>query len=378
MIRVGLNARLLHDPSLRGWNRYARNLAAALPGQGVELVLYTDRPLDPSHLAALPAGSYTVRQSPRLIYPVWEQRWLPRQCGRDGVAVLHSPFNFGLPWSSPCPRVLTLHDAIDQVQARRSGRKERWTPAALYHWAARTRADRIITVSEHAKGDLVSVLGVPPVRIRVIPEAADPGFLVPVSREDGARARGRHGLASPYVFYVGGWEERKNVPFLVRAFAAARLDGVDLVLAGGRDEQRAALAELARECGVAERVRLLGWVEEADLPALYSEALCFVYPSLYEGFGLQLVEAMALGAPTLASRATSLPEVLGTGGELFDPARPDALAALLRRVALEPEYRLDLSHRARRRSEDFSWSKTAERTRAVYDEVIRVPSHSSP
>ena len=328
---VGFNARLLASPDLRGWNRYASNLLAALPAQGVRLVLYSDRPLHESHLVRLPAGSFETRVSPSLRYPVWEQRWLPRQCQRDRVDVLHTPFHFGLPWWSPCPRVLTLHDAIDHAYyARRTPWRTRWSPSALrdrwYQWSARVRAERIITVSTHAKGDLIRVLGLPGSKITVIPEAADPRFHAPIAPEDRERARGRHGLARPYVFYVGGWEERKNIPFLVRAFAAAALDGVELVLAGGRDDQRAALAALVEECGMAERIRLLGWVEDADLPALYAEALCYVNPSEYEGFGLQLCEAMATGCPTLAAHATSLPEVLGSGGETFDLANTDALA----------------------------------------------------
>ena len=113
-MKVAFNARLLQDPGLRGWSRYTINLLAELPGLGIDLFLYSDRPLHENHLSRLPVGSYQVRvQASR--YAIWEQVWLPRQCGRDGVAVLHCPLNFGLPWSSPCPRVLTLHDAIAQA-----------------------------------------------------------------------------------------------------------------------------------------------------------------------------------------------------------------------------------------------------------------------
>ncbi len=372
---VGFNARLLASPDLRGWNRYTTNLLAALPAQGVQLVLYSDRPLHESHLARLPAGSFETRVAPRMRYSVWEQHWLPRQCRRDRIDVLHTPFHFGLPWRSPCPRVLTLHDAIDQAYyAKRTPSRARWTPSALrdrwYQWSARVCAERIITVSTHAKGDLVSVLGLPESKITIIPEAADPRFHAPIASEDRVRVRERYGLTQLYVFYVGGWEERKNLPFLIRAFGAAGIHGVELVLAGGRDDQRAALDALAAEYGMAARVRLLGWVEDADLPALYAEALCYVNPSEYEGFGLQLCEAMAVGCPTLAARATSLPEVLGSGGETFDLTNTDALMELLRRVAKDSSYRAELAQRARERSHDFSWSRTAERTAAVYRELL--------
>lgn len=382
-MRVGVNARLLHAPDLRGWNRYTVNLLAGLPALGVELVLYADRPVHPAHLSRLPAGGYTVRVGGVRPYAAWEQVWLPRACGRDRVDVLHAPANFGLPWSSPCPRVLTLHDAIDQVYyAPRAGLRQRWALPALRgrlaHWVARTRAERVITVSGHARGDLVGRLGVPAGKVRVIPEAADPGFLGPVGADRRAAARSRLGLARPYVFYVGGWEGRKNLPFLVRAFAAAGLEGVELVLAGGRDGQRAALAGLADGLGVGDRLRLLGWVEDDDLPALYAEALCFAYPSEYEGFGLQLCEAMAVGCPVLAARATCLPEVLGVGGETFDLETPDGLADLLRRVATGPGFRDELARRARGRSADFSWPRAAEATAAVYRELTHGPRRDEP
>jgi glycosyltransferase involved in cell wall biosynthesis len=375
-MRIGFNARLLHAPDLRGWNRYTVNLLAALPDLGVEPVLYADRPVHPSHLARLPAGAYQVRVGSVRPYALWEQFWLPTRAGLDRVAVLHAPANFGLPWSCPCPRVLTLHDAIPQVYyGPRMSPRERWSPGALRsrasHWVARTCAERVLTVSGHARDDLVGRLGLPAGNVRVTPEAADPAFSEPVGPGRRAGARARHGLGRPYVFYVGGWEGRKNLPFLVRGFAeaGADLDGVDLVLAGGRDAERAGLAALADRLGVGGRVRLLGWVDEADLPALYAEALVFAYPSEYEGFGLQLCEAMAAGCPALAARATCLPDVLGPGGETFALDDPGQLAGLLRRVATDRAFRDDLAARARARAADFSWSRTAELTVAVYREL---------
>jgi glycosyltransferase involved in cell wall biosynthesis len=370
-MKVAFNARLLHSPELRGWNRYTINLLAELPALGVEPLLYVDRPVHADHLARLPEGSYTVRVSPPMRYFAWEQRWLPRQCRADGADVLHTPLNFGLPWSSPCPRVLTLHDAISHTfENRRVSWRQRLSPGSLrsdfHHWVARTRAHRVITVSEHSKADLIRALGIPAGKIDVTYEAADAHFHAPVPDDLRRRAREAHGLTRPYVFYIGGWEARKNIPFLVRAFAEAKIEGVDLVLAGGRSGEKAELSRLAETLGVTDRLRLLGWVDDADLPALYAEALAFVYPSAYEGFGLQLCEAMATGCPALASRATSLPEVLGKGGDTFSLESTGELSGLLRRVVNDDDYRRELSRRARARSEEFSWRLTAEETLAVY------------
>jgi glycosyltransferase involved in cell wall biosynthesis len=378
-LRVGFNARLLFDPAIRGWNRYTINLLAELPALGVELVLYSDRPIHDVYLDRLPPGSFTTRVRPGLRLPIWEHRWLPRQCKDDGVDLFHAPFNYGLPWSTHCPRVLTLHDAIDFIYYRRRlGLRERFSRdnlrTVLDHALARARAHHILTVTEHARGDIVSYLKVPARKVSVTYEAADPHFHAPITPKARSRARSHHSLPARYVFYVGGWEGRKNVPFLVRGLAAAGLPDVSLVLAGGRREQRSALMDLARELGLGDRLHLLDWVEEEDLPALYAEALAFAYPSEYEGFGLQLCESMAVGCPTLAARATCLPEVLGDGGATFSLDDTAELAALLRRVATDDAFRDDLSVRAFARSASFSWRRTAEGTVAVYRDLLRLPS----
>ena len=375
-MRIAFNATSLVDPHPRGWARYTINLLVALTRHGVRPILLARGLLNPDLLARLPAGSFEVETAPPMFYSRWEQWWIPRTCRAIRADLYHCPFNFGVPAVCPVPRVLTLHDAIDRVYyAPRTPWQQRFTKGGIisrtYLLIARTVAERVITVSEHARGDLVRRLRLRPDRVTVVPEAADPAFLEPVSEaaKDGVRAKWE--LRRPYVFYVGGWEERKNIPFLLRGFAAARLTGVEVVLAGGRAEQRAELGQLAAQLGIADRLRLLGFVPDLDLPALYAAALGFVYPSQYEGFGLQLVEAMAVGCPVLAARATCLPEVLGAGGETFTLADPGELAVQLRHLATDPGYRASLFERARQRAKDFSWDRTAEATRSVYEEVLR-------
>jgi glycosyltransferase involved in cell wall biosynthesis len=374
-LRVAFNARGLSDATLRGWTRYTVNLLAELSRQGIELYLYTDKRLHEDHLSRLMPETYRVVESPPMRYVKWEQVWLPRQCAANEVDILHTPINFGLPWRSPCLRVMTLHDAIDFVYYR--ARTRWWKKLApddiksyLYHRISAANADRIITVSNHAKTDLVSRLGLAAEKIDVIYEAAEARFSEPLAQETIEKIRLQYDLPSKYVFYVGGWEARKNIPFLLKSFAAADLPGVSLVLAGGKDAEMRELTELSRSLSIGTRIRLLGWVHERDLPALYSGAWCFVYPSEYEGFGLQLCEAMAAGCPTLAARATSLPEVLGAGGETFALDSPDELIGLLRRLSQDDSYRSDLSRRARLRSTDFSWASTASHTIGIYESAL--------
>jgi glycosyltransferase involved in cell wall biosynthesis len=374
-LRVGFNAYLQASPTMRGWVRYTVNLLAALPAHGVRPILYSNAAVHPAHLARLPPGSFEVRVAPPMRYLAWENTWVPRQLRTDRIDVFHCPMNYGMPWFTPCPRVLTLHDAIDQIYyLLQASWRARWRPSSirirLVNWAARARAHEIITVSEHAKGDIVNYLRVPAQRVSVVYEAADPLFHLPVDPQAAAAVREKRGLHRPYFLYLGGWEKRKNVPFLLRGFAAAGFSGAELVLAGGKEEERAALTALAAELGCADRVSLLGFVPDAELPALYAGALAFVYPSEYEGFGLQVCEAMAVGCPVLVARATSLPEIAGSGGETFALDETAELAGLLRRVACDDAFREDLAVRAKARSADFSWDKSAAETVAVYRRVI--------
>jgi glycosyltransferase involved in cell wall biosynthesis len=375
-LRIGFNAYLLNAPAVRGWNRYTINLLEELGRLDLKLVLYARQPIHPDYLDRLPAGSFEVITAPASGYLAWQERWLPERCRLDRIDVFHCPMNYGLPWSTPCPRVLTLHDAIDFIYyGRRRSLRDRLRPAAiktdLLHLTARTRADRIITVSQHACDDIVNYLRVPRSKVTVIYEAADPLFARPVTDELRQHVRSKFQLPDRYLFYVGGWEGRKNVPFLLKALASANAPGVCLVLAGGSPEARAHLSLQAVELGVADRTHFLPWIEEAELPALYAEALAFVYPSEYEGFGLQLCEAMSVGCPTLAARATSLVEILGEGGASFRLDSTDELAALITRVAADPSFRDDLVARARRRIRDFSWAQAAQQTAAVYEAAVR-------
>lgn len=376
-MRIGVIARLLQGPSLRGWNRYTVNLLENLAALDVELILYTMGPIHAVHRQRLQSSRIEMRvATPRRLIN-WEHVWLPRQCRADAIDVLHGPFNFGLPWNAPCPMVLTLHDAIDQVYViPKIKLSDRLRPGAMMsrwsHWLSRTRARTILTVSEHSKQDLIKYLGLPERRVAVVHEAADPVFHEPISEAQRREILVHHQLNRPYFFYVGGWEGRKNVPFLLKAFAAAAetVEDVELVLAGGKHEEIETLHRLAAALGVADRLRLIGWVDDTELPALYASAQAFVYPSEYEGFGLQLLEAMACGCPTLAARATSLPEVLGPGGETFSLDATTELTALLRRTACDPGFRASLSVRAREREAEFSWERAAIATLAVYRDTI--------
>ena len=189
-----------------------------------------------------------------------------------------------------------------------------WLLWTLSGYISRRSADRVIAVSEHASTELIDFFRLPRAKIRVIREAADPLFDRGPTDEDLQTVMARYDISRPYLFYIGGWEERKNAHFLVRAFEKAD-SRIALVMAGGRAEE---LVDMRRRYARLDgRIRFIGWVEDEELPALYSGARAFIYPSKYEGFGLQVCEAMTLGCPVFTSNASSLPEVLGGGGRGF-------------------------------------------------------------
>lgn len=377
-MRLGFNASLLYSPNLRGWNRYAINLLVELCRLGAKPILYSNKEIHPQHLSRLSDGQFAVRVASEVSYFVWQEKWLPDQCKKDGVDVFHSPYHYGLPFLGSFKRVLTQHDAIAEkfyetkMELREWLRPDAWT-SKLYRWSARARVDQVITPSQYSKEDLVKQFKFSPDRVSVIYEGVEDRFRAPMIAEEKQAVRRKLGLARPFVLYVGGWDQHKNLGYLLGGFAMAEIKkSVDLVIAGSHTgEQEGALRDMAATLGIGDSVRFLGFIEDRDLPALYSEALCFVYPSLYEGFGLQLLEAMSVGCPVLASNVTCLPEILGKGGEAFSVSNPQGLVGLLKRVAGDSDFRERLSERAVARAGVFSWRKAAEETLRVYERVLR-------
>lgn len=371
MMRVGFNARGLTHPSRRGFNRYTWSLARALAAvDGIDVVLLSDAPIHSSFLGDF-SGRVVVDRAPRHI--VWEQAMLPRRIRELRLDVFHAPASNGLPLVKPCAYVLTIHDVIGMAAPH-------LVPAAsliprVHHWArlriALSRADALVTGSEHSKRDIVRWLSVGPERVTVIPDGADARFR-PVDAAVAAEARARYGLAGSYVLYVGGFDRRKNVDALIEGFARSRAaKTVDLALAGDVTTEVDVLQQRARACGV--EPRFLGYVPDEDLPALYSGAAVFVYPSLYEGFGLQLVEAMACGAPVAAANRTSLPEVLDGAGLLIDPENRDDIAGAIDTVLFDGTVARTLRERGLAVARNLTWERAASRTQRLYEDVLRRP-----
>jgi hypothetical protein len=369
-MRLGVNARHLSIPEMRGINRYTLNLLGELSRTGeVELTLFTDQSVHPMFHGYFPFEEvcFTSRRE-----VMWEQWDLPRRLRDAKIDIFHALSNRGLPWFRTCRYVLTVHDIIENVPSLHSpGPMKSRLRQAYADFISIRAADAILTVSEHSKRDICRHWKLPADRVVVTYEACDHRFHERVAAASINDVRRRFGLPSRYLFYLGGFDRKKNVNGLLRGYAlTSSADVPDLVLAGEKKWEFATTESLAATLGCGERVIFTDTVPDADLPALYQGALAFVYPSLYEGFGLQLVEAMASGVPVVASNRTSIPEILGDAGLLFDPEKPKEIAERLRQVSCDAALRERLQRLGAARAAEFSWSRMAAETLAVYRRVL--------
>ena len=371
-MRIVIDCRCVFD-GCGGIGTYARQLASALAliNDADEFVLLRTggRPLSPV-TDAPNFRDYTVEAA--MLDADWEQLQLPSVLEELEADLYHNP-TFALPIVAPCHTVTTIHDVVferrpDLVSPSLCQYLARWSRVA-----ARV-ADRIITVSHYSRCAIEHVYDVDPTRIDVTYEAVDlarftPEYKGPIADE----FRARYGIAGPFILYVGALEPKKNIDNLLAAFArAARSHGIphQLVLAGGVGGMRYDADEAAQAFGVPERTIVTGFLPDRYLPAAYRAADVFVYPSLYEGFGLPPLEAMACCTPTLVSSATSLPEVVGEGALLVDPLDVPAMADALVRLAEDGALRTGLAERGLKRAKEFSWQATALDTLASYRHAV--------
>jgi glycosyltransferase involved in cell wall biosynthesis len=299
---------------------------------------------------------------------------VPSAAARRRLDVLHSPANIGVLLTYRAANVVTV---LDLIWLHRSttplGPRERARAKFLFGLCTRA-ARRILTISEVTKGDLVATLGLDPSTIDVTPlavgEEAVEGTLE-------LELRQRLGLGDgPLLLCVAQKQPHKNLEALI--LALPELDpGVTLVLAGAPARHEEALRRLATELGVSDRVRFLDWLSDRDLAGLYAAARAFALPSLIEGFGLPVLEAMSHGTPVACSNRSALAEIAGDAALLFDPEDQPAVTAALRRVLGDEQLRRELSERGRRRAREFSWRRTATETLAAYRRACGSPASAT-
>ncbi|MFA7693132.1 MAG: glycosyltransferase family 1 protein [Candidatus Hydrogenedentales bacterium] len=320
-----------------------------------------DKKAIPIHYSHIPIPS-------RLMYRIWAR--LKRPYGDTllrGIDVFHG-VNYVLPPLKRARGVLSIHDLGFL-------RKSEWFSPKIMKPFSRSiredarRADRVIAVSKSTRDDIINYLGIPPEKIRVIYEAADPFFKAVAKEEAAAIVHDSLGITSPYLLFLGTVEARKNVTGLLTAFSKADIPHT-LVVAGGPGWRSEEAFQLQDQLGLAERVVFTGYLRDRMLlPILYSGADAFVFPSWHEGFGLPLLEAMACNCPVIASNASSLPEIGGDAAIYVSPENTDELARKMELVTGDPRVSESLREKGAIRSREFSWKKCAQETWDCYESL---------
>lgn len=360
-MRIGIDATTIYTPRPTGLGVYSINVINEMAKLHDDIVVWTvDDTLltiDKSKIRhAMRPLSFLGNELFQL-RPFWVETMLPRYIRQEKVDVLYSTIPNGL-LRSPVPHVLTVHDLIPLTFPADSPRSVRWN---FQYRLPRIfeSATRIIAVSEFTKKDIQRWFGIATDKICTVKEGYDCATFVP---REGREVLQRYTLENKkYILYVGSASPRKNLINLIQAFAMIKSDVPHkLALVGPKSqEEMRTLLELIRGCNVEERVSLINYVPYQDLPALFCGATVFVYPSLYEGFGLPVLEAMACGVPIIASDTTSIPEVTEDAALLVDPTEPRAIADACRTILADDGLRSILSLRGRMQAEKFSWNRAA-------------------
>jgi glycosyltransferase involved in cell wall biosynthesis len=316
----------------------------------------------------------TVPHTPLIRIPLI----LSAELRKRPVDVLHVQFT--APPASPCPVVVSIHDLSFEHLPQTFTRRSRTQLRLTVRYSARVAA-RVIVPTDYGKNDLATTYKIPPEKIDVIPLAAGRTFS-PASEKDVQRVRQTYVIQDEYILSVGSIQPRKNLPRLIAAFARLRSTWSNgklpkLVLVGKQAWLYDETIRAIESAGIEDSVILTGYVPAADLPALYTGATCFVYPSYFEGFGLPPLEAMRCGTPVITGNTTSLPEVVGDAALTVDPFSVEALESGIKKLLINPDLRATLRVKGLAQAEGFNWQDTARETLAVYQRAYQIKERAS-
>jgi glycosyltransferase involved in cell wall biosynthesis len=376
---IGIDARKIQD---FGIGTYVRNLVRSLAAIDAEnqYVLFT-KPADKDGLRDLPAN-FQVAAETSPVYSVRELVSLSWQLYRRKLDLYHST-HYVLPAWVQSRVVVTIHDIIHLLYPEFLPSNLAFLYAQRMIRRSLTRGDRIIAVSHNTRSDLMHHFDVDGRKIQVVHNGVEDVFRKPLPSEDLDRWLRDLGLSQPYLLFVGNPKPHKNLDNVVKAYARARrLAQFDapLICVGHRDGSEFKIRQRAEYLGVGDRVRLLGHVAQEALPAIYQGATLFLYPTLYEGFGLPVIEAMASGVAVITSNTSALKEIAEGYAHLVDPLDIDGMAKAIARCMGDPEHRATLAKLGLRRSEDFRWDRAAKKTLEIYLAAIegREPAPARP
>jgi glycosyltransferase involved in cell wall biosynthesis len=346
-----------------GTTVYANELVAALRERGSCQITCVAERIPVHH-----GGAWRIWNGIRSL--IWTQLLLPLKLLLLRADVLHAPSYFA-PLLCPCPLVLTVHDVLFLTHPQHSRTNLFSIYGRLFIRRSIRRADVICTVSQASKREIELAYEVPSDRIRVTYLGVNPRFQ-PQPENVLAAIREKYGLSKPFFLFVGIWAPRKNIPGLIQAFRIyleTEHKDCELILVGPQDGGETGIQQLLADPELAKRVRPLAFAPDEDMPAIYAAADVLVMPSLGEGFGLPIVEAMASGTPVIASRVSCLPEVAGDAALYFDPEEPAGIARAMK-LAASPEMHHRLREMGFKRAQIFTWDNAARDTEKAYADAI--------
>ena len=368
-MRIAIDARKLHD---FGIGTYIRNLLRNLArlDQQTEYIVLA-RPDDVDALGTLGPNFRAVPESARP-YSIGEQFRIPLSLVRERAHLLHEP-HYVLPPATRCRTVVTIHDCIHLMFPQYLPGRLAHAYARMSMWSAVRKSDRILTVSEASKRDILKFFDIPPEKVAVIYNAIDERFLMPPDEQRTDAIRQRYQLDHPFLLYIGNIKPHKNLERLIEAFGRVRANGLSelrLIIIGDEISKYPPLRQAVHRHRLNKFVRFLGFQPYETLAVFYRLARAFVFPSIYEGFGLPPLEAMACGAPVVTSNVSSLPEIAGGAAILVDPYDPDSIADGIARAVTDEALRAQLVARGLARARDFSWEQSVKAIHHIYMDVL--------
>jgi glycosyltransferase involved in cell wall biosynthesis len=370
-MRIAINT-LAMKRQLFGGGNYIKNLVTSLSKIDLEndylIIASLENMIHLKHLG--PRFHIELGPANRALRLPWEQTLLPFRLRQRQIDVYHGPA-FVAPLLKTCGQVVSVHDmTFHLVPERHSLHKRIYFQAIIP--AVIKNADHVIAVSESTRRDILDLIPVKEECISVTHLGVDNRFAAVLDKNKLSELRKRFNLSRDFILSVGVLEPRKNLSALVDAYQASSLpEQFDLAIVGSLGWGYSPLLRQIAHSPVREHIRMLGYVADEDLPALYTSAAVFAYPSLYEGFGLPPLEAMACGTPVITSAISSLPEIAGDAAILVDPNNVQELSFALRQVLQNQDLRKELSRRGIERARQFTWERMAEKTLEVYKHVAR-------